>query len=141
MKFLFFMFLCALQIPGFALLSRQITISDALLTVEIADREESRKLGLMFRAQLPEGYGMLFIEDQPKILSFWMKNTYIPLSIGFFDKNRQLLNIEDMPPCREGEALKSFKSSSLAVYALEVPLGWFTKQNIKPGMKFSFRDP
>jgi Uncharacterized conserved protein len=141
MKFLFFFFLCTLQMSCFALLSRQIALGNSLLTVEIADHEESRKLGLMFRAQLPEGYGMLFIEDKPKILSFWMKNTYIPLSIGFFDKDYQLLNIEDMPPCQEGKILKSFKSSSPAVYALEVPQGWFAKQNIKPGMKFSFRDP
>ncbi len=141
MKFLPFLFFLTFQHPVSALISRQVAVEDLILTVEIADQEASRRQGLMFRTELPEGCGMLFVHPEPKILSFWMKNTYIPLSIGFFDEECKLINIEDMPPCREGSPLVCFTSAAPAVYALEVPQGWFAKQKIKPGAKFSFRDP
>ena len=138
MKFLFFL---VLPIFSFALPVRQIALGEALLKVEIAAEKKSQDRGLMFRTELPEGRGMLFIYQKPERLSFWMKNTYIPLSIGFFDAEGTLLNIEDMAPYQEGEPLRLFKSKALAVYALEVPQGWFARQNIRPGAKFSFRDP
>ena len=94
----------------------------------------------MFRSHLPEGKGMLFVFEKADILSFWMKNTLIPLSIAFFDENQELLNIEDMVPVQKGKLLSSFKSKAPARYALEVPQGWFKKHKIVPGMKFSFLD-
>ncbi len=141
MKFLLPLFLWTFQFSLLGLPSREVALEEEILIVEIADKEETRKQGLMFRTQLPEGHGMLFIHPKPQILSFWMKNTYIPLSIGFFDEECRLINIENMPPCQEGIFLKNFTSSSPAVYALEVPQGWFAKKNIRPGAKFSFRDP
>ena len=141
MKFFCFVLLNLFQ-SAFALLpSRDIALADITLTVEIANTEESRHLGLMFRRELGEGQGMLFIHETPQVLSYWMKNTYIPLSIAFFDCNHTLINIEDMPSCKEESCLKNFQSKTPALYALEVPRGWFKKHNIKPGMKFSFRDP
>lgn len=141
MKFFCFVLLSLLQSAIALLPSRELTIADLDLTVEIADTEESRKRGLMFRKELAEGKGMLFIHETPQILSYWMKNTYVALSIAFFDSNHTLLNIEDMPSCKENSSLKSFRSKAPALYALEVPRGWFKKHNINPGMKFSFRDP
>ena len=76
----------------------RIRINNAELKVELAETHEKREQGLMNRAILPEDSGMLFIFENPQILSFWMKNTTIPLSIGFFDENRCLINIEDMNP-------------------------------------------
>ncbi|MDP1607734.1 MAG: DUF192 domain-containing protein [Chlamydiales bacterium] len=141
MKFFCFVLLSLLQSAIALLPSCELTIAGIALTVEIADKEESRKQGLMFRRELAEGKGMLFIHETPQVLSYWMKNTYVPLSIAFFDSDRTLLNIEDMPSCKEDSSLKSFRSKTPALYALEVPRGWFEKHNIKPGMKFSFRDP
>lgn len=119
----------------------QIHLGEACLDVEIANTEASRRQGLMFRKELPDGKGMLFIHDGSQTLSYWMKNTSIPLSIAFFDENSILLNIEEMPPYKDDASLQSFKSIAPARYALEVPQGWFERHNIRPGMKFSFREP
>lgn len=111
------------------------------LKVEIADNPISRKQGLMGRKALPQGEGMLFIFEQPGILSFWMKNTLIPLSIGFFDASKRLIQMMDMcPGIGKEEDLPIYLSRSLASYALEVPLGWFEEHNICIGMKFTFLD-
>lgn len=119
----------------------QIAIGDKTLEVEIADTEQARTCGLMNRETLEEGKGMLFIFDRPAPLSFWMKNTTIPLSIGYFDENRKLLNTADMKPSTKGQVdFPVYPSAGPARYALEVPQGWFNKNNIEKGMKFSFLD-
>lgn len=138
MKFLLLFIFNLWALLGF---SESLQLGGQRLEVELADSAEARKKGLMYRERLADGTGMLFVFEEPDILSFWMKNTLIPLSIAFFDEDRTLLNIEDMVPVQKGEKLTSFKSASLARYALEVPLGWFRKHKIVPGMKFSLLDP
>ena len=123
-----------------SLFGHLVEIGGLQVEVEIADTEEAWLKGLMFRKHLPEGSGMLFVYPKPSILSFWMKNTLIPLSIAFFDEEKKLLNIEDMPILKKGETPRTFVSISPAKYALEAPLGWFAKHKIKPGMKFSLLD-
>jgi hypothetical protein len=113
----------------------RIRINDTELAIEVAATEEQRMQGLMGRSTLSEGTGMLFIFERPQILSFWMKNTIIPLSIGFFDKNHCLINIEDMDPPKNGE-LRLYKSKKPALYALEVPQGWFERHQIHFPMRF-----
>ena len=110
------------------------------LVIEIAKTEEQRAHGLMYRKFLPENYGMLFIFDREQPLSFWMKNTYLPLSIGFFDKNKVLIEMQDMTPVKEGSDQKpsSYYSRKPAQYALEVNQGWFKKNKIKIGEKLHF---
>ena len=88
----------------------------------------------MFRKELAMGTGMLFIYPEEKTLSFWMKNTLIPLSIGFFNKDGLLVDMQDMQPASMAEKnIQIYKSNGLAKYALEVPLGWFKKTKIKIG--------
>ncbi|MDR2576062.1 MAG: DUF192 domain-containing protein [Treponema sp.] len=99
------------------------------ITVELARTDEERALGLMFRKNLPDGQGMLFVFDRDQQLSFWMKNTIIPLSIAFIASDGHILEIKDMRP----NDINSVKSSRSVRYALEVPQGWFSRVNVKPG--------
>jgi uncharacterized membrane protein (UPF0127 family) len=94
----------------------------------------------MFRKSLPENEGMLFINDKEKPLRFWMKNTFIPLSIAYLDKDRKILNIEDMRPSTSimQESVAISESVKPAQYALEMNQGWFKKNKIIPGHKFEF---
>ena len=101
----------------------------AVVKVEIAAEPEERNQGLMYRQKLPDGEGMLFIFDYDQILSFWMKNTYIPLSIAFITFDGRIIDILDMYP----HDLNSVMSSRSARYALEVPQGWFLRAGVRLG--------
>jgi len=125
---------------GFLFGDMQIQLGKQILTVEIADTEESRSKGLMGRKNLEEGRGMLFVYKEPEILNFWMKNTLIPLSIGFFDEKKTLIGTADMNPPR-GNSFPTTQSPKPSLYALEVPQGWFSRNKIHSGAKFSFLDP
>lgn len=110
-----------------------IHIQQKPLSVEIADTEEKRRQGLMGRDALLDGHGMLFVFDRSKILSFWMKDTKIPLSIGFFDEKQRLIKTIDMDPPQNNE-FTYYWSEKPARYALEVPKGWFQRHHIEPPM-------
>ena len=98
---------------------------------EIASTFEERKNGFMFRQEIPDGTGMLFIFEEEQILDFWMKNTPHPLSIAYIDKNGRIRDILDMTPF----CLADVSSSAKVLYALEVPQGWYEKVNVKVGDK------
>jgi len=118
---------------------RQLRIGGKIITVEIADTPSKQARGLMFRKSLPKDHGMLFVFESERELSFWMKNTLIPLSIGFFDKERKLLEVQEMSPAIAGELYpRTYKSSKPAMYALEMEKGWFSRNGIKEGATFSF---
>jgi uncharacterized membrane protein (UPF0127 family) len=99
------------------------------MTVEVARTNTERAQGLMHRKSLDEGRGMLFVFDRDQILSFWMKNTSIPLSIAFIARDGRILEIRDMRPLDES----SVRSGRSARYALEAPRGWFSRAGIAPG--------
>jgi len=101
----------------------------AVVKAEIARTHDERQQGLMFRQNLPDGEGMLFIFESDQILSFWMKNTYIPLSIAYISSAGRIIDIKDMFPHDES----SVTSSRSVRYALEVPQGWFDKNGVKEG--------
>jgi uncharacterized membrane protein (UPF0127 family) len=98
---------------------------------ELARTPEERSRGLMFRKRLADGEGMLFIFERDEALSFWMKNTVIPLSIAFISADGRIVEIRDMRPNDQS----SVRSSRSVRYALEVPQGWFNRVNVKPGDK------
>jgi len=116
-----------------------LKIGGKTLSVELAQSAKQRAQGLMHRKQLPDGEGMLFIFTRETPQSFWMKNTLIPLSIGYFDKTKKLVRILKMEPeskiVRDSE-LKRYESEVPVLFALEVPLGWFEKNKIKLGSTF-----
>ena len=124
----------AIRSTGIALLllsacSSQPTVTlhgpgDKTLTyrVEIADDNESRMRGLMEREHLDDDAGMLFIFDEEEKLSFWMKNTRIPLDILFFDSDGKFVSGQSMQPCTE-DPCPTYASEDKARYALEVNVG------------------
>lgn len=102
------------------------------IDVEIADTEKNRQKGLMYRMSLPDNSGMLFVFEKDRRLSFWMKNTYIPLDIAFIDSHGVITDILQMQPL---DTSVFYNSSTEVRYALEVNQWWFQKHGIKPGSK------
>jgi uncharacterized membrane protein (UPF0127 family) len=110
-----------------------LTIGEAKLVAEVASTPQQRATGLMHRFSLQPDHGMLFVFESPQPLGFWMKNTFIPLSIAYIDASGRILNIEDMAPQDE----RSHLSKGPALYALEMRQGWFVQKGIVPGMKIA----
>ena len=106
-----------------------IKVGDAPLRVETASDEESIKKGLMFRNELETDAGILFIFPEPTQISFWMKNTNIPLSIAYVSENNEILNIEDMTP----HDTNGVHSQGKAKCAIEANRGWFKSNGVVPG--------
>lgn len=121
---------------GFSLEKKQIEVRGIKIWVEVAESDAARAQGLMYRKSLGQDEGMLFIFPEEEILSFWMKNTFIPLSIGYFTKEGVLIDVKDMEPF--GEKLgdpPTYRSSRPAKFALEMNKGWFQKNKVGLGSK------
>ena len=112
---------------------REITIEGekgrVVIKAEIALTTAQHAQGLMHRKELKDNNGMLFIFERDDILSFWMKNTLIPLSIAYITSDGRILEIHDMTPGN----LNPVRSSRSVRYALEVPQGWFDRAGLGPG--------
>lgn len=116
-----------------------LRIGGHLLYVEVASTRLERARGLMYRSYLPEDRGMIFVYPRERVLSFWMKNVRIPLSVAFLDRKGVILSIQQMAV----EAPEAFSSSSPtyrtyvsprpAKYAIETNGGWFRKRGIRVG--------
>jgi len=107
-----------------------LQIDNATLSAEIAVTHPQQERGLMFRRHLDDNSGMLFVFDRERQVGFWMKNTYIPLSIAFVDRDGRILQIEDMEPLNE--RLIQSRSKEVA-YAVEVNQKWFALNQVKEG--------
>ena len=105
------------------------------LTVELALTPAQHQQGLMHRTNLNDGEGMLFIFDRDQILSFWMKDTLIPLSIAYIASDGRIVEIHNLEP----RDLNPVRSSRSVRYALEVPQNWFTRAGIRPGDRLDIR--
>ena len=112
----------------------EIKINDKTIKVEVASTQKKRMLGLMFRDKLDKDHGMLFIYPEKQTLSFWMKNTKIPLSIAFIKSNGEITQIESMSPY----TLTSHVSKDEVNYALEMEEGWFRTNGFEVGSKVNF---
>ncbi len=102
------------------------------VNVEIADTDEEQRTGLMNRESLGEYEGMLFIFEDSRERTFWMKNTLIPLDIIFISEDFEIINIERAEPC-EKDPCTLYKSNGNAMYVLEVNEGFSEKSNINVG--------
>lgn len=120
--------------------SKVAQLGKKTITVEIAESEKQLEQGLMFRKKLAANAGMLFIfpDEQPR--SFWMKNTLIDLSIGYFDKQKKLIDFQEMTATSTvmQQNLPFYPSKGPAMYALEMNKGWFKKNKIEIGTILKF---
>lgn len=117
---------------------KEAKLAHKKISVYIADESKEHEQGLMKIKELPMDTGMLFIFSSEEPRTFWMKNTEIPLAIGFFDKNKKLLQILEMTP--ESPLRKEpilYSSNKPAQYVLEMNKGWFEKNKIKVGSTLS----
>lgn len=105
---------------------------------EVADDDRERSAGLMFREALGDNSGMLFVMPSTGPVSFWMKNTLVPLSIAFIGPDGTVLEIHDMEPKSERITRSTFPR---VAYALEMPKGWFSKNNVWPGERITGLPP
>jgi uncharacterized membrane protein (UPF0127 family) len=103
------------------------------IDAQVAQTTEQRMTGLMFRKEMPQHEGMLFVFEQPSQQCFWMKNTLLPLSAAFIDEDGTLVNVAEMKP----QTLDSHCSAKPVRYVLEMNQGWFSKRGIKPGTKLT----
>ena len=107
----------------------RLKVGNRVLKTTVAYTDGARKMGLMHRDSLEQDEGMLFVFPLAKKLSFWMKNTRIPLSIAFINDDGKVLQIDDMRPFD----LSSVPSRFVVRYALEVDKGWYKKAGLKVG--------
>jgi uncharacterized membrane protein (UPF0127 family) len=117
----------------------QMTLPDGKpLQVEIARTPMERTRGLMFRTDLPEDHGMLFIFDRPGKNQFWMKNTLIPLDILWMDDRKRVVHIEyQVPPCKL-DPCPVYGPSVESHYVLEVKAGVVHKRGLRVGIPLQF---
>ena len=102
------------------------------LDVEIADTPQARSVGLMGRRHLAPNAGMAFLFDRPTTNRFWMKNTFIPLSIAFWDEAGRIVSIVEMAPCRK-EPCPLYSAGASYIGAVEANRGFFKTHGVKVG--------
>ena len=111
----------------------RLAVGNAVATVDVAADSETRATGLSGRHSLESGRGMLFLFPEETTAQFWMKGTYVPLSIAFVTSDGQIAEIQDMAP----ETLDKHGPERPYLMALEMPAGWFAEKGVRPGDKVS----
>jgi MYXO-CTERM domain-containing protein len=109
---------------------------DATVEVEIAERDEHRQRGLMYRTKLAENAGMLFLFEDERDLAFWMRNTCLPLDMLFIAKDGVIVGIEENVPTLNDDNYRPGECQ--ARYVLEVNAGWSRRHGVKAGHKVIF---
>ncbi|MCE3272464.1 MAG: hypothetical protein K0S57_2861 [Ramlibacter sp.] len=111
----------------------KLTAGMHAIDAQVAATHQQRMTGLMFRKEMPQNEGMLFVFEAPGQQCFWMKNTLLPLSIAFVADDGTIANIAEMKP----QSLDSHCSAQPVRYVLEMNTGWFARKGIKPGAKLA----
>jgi len=131
-----FLILALSAIPAYAaglpLKIAQVCVKALCVQAEIADTDQARSQGLMYRDSLADTEGMLFVFPSPDRYAFWMKNMRISIDIIWIDKDKRVVDIKSrVPPC--GDACESMAPSNDALYVLELRSGFTDDHNIKIG--------
>jgi hypothetical protein len=103
------------------------------IDTQVALTPEQHQIGLMYRAEMPQNEGMIFVFPAPSQQCFWMKNTILPLTAAFIADDGTIVNLEDMKP----QTTDSHCSLKPVRYVLEMNQGWFAKKGIKAGSKMN----
>lgn len=122
--------------------SPEVELKGQRFSVEIADDDDERARGLMFRESMADDHGMLFIFDFAEPQSFWMQNTLIPLDIMYFDEEGRFVSAHyRVPTCkRGGNGCPSYPSAGNARYVLELNAGVGAALDLKPGDRMRLPD-
>lgn len=103
------------------------------MDVQLALTPDQRQIGLMYRAEMPQHEGMLFVFEQAAPQCFWMKNTPLPLTAAFVADDGTIVNLADMQP----QTTDSHCSAKPVRFVLEMNQGWFARKSIKAGYKLA----
>lgn len=103
------------------------------IDAQVAASGNQRQIGLMFRREMAQHEGMLFVFEQPAVQCFWMKNTPLPLSAAFVQDDGTIVNIADMQPLSES----SHCSREPVRYVLEMHQGWFAQKGLRAGARLT----
>jgi len=103
------------------------------IDAQMAVSPREREIGLMFRKEMPQPEGMLFVFEEPGVQCFWMKNTILPLTAAFIADDGTIVNLADMKP----QTTDSHCSSKPVRFVLEMNQGWFAKKGFKAGLKLT----
>lgn len=116
---------------------QRITLTAGIhqMDIQVALTPEQHQIGLMYRSEMPQGEGMLFVFQAHGKQCFWMKNTLLPLTAAFIADDGSIVNLEDMKP----QTTDSHCSLKPVRYVLEMNQGWFAKKGLKPGFKLAGR--
>ncbi len=106
-----------------------IKVGGQVVQMQVAILPAEEQQGLMYRKTMGPDEGMIFLYDRPQQMSFWMRNTEIPLDIGFFDPDGKLKEVYPMYPHDE----RPMQSLGVRQFALEMNQGWYRQHGLKPG--------
>jgi len=119
--------------PQMDLQRTMLTTGMYQITAQVALSPQQREIGLMFRKEMPQQEGMIFIFEEPSQQCFWMKNTLLPLTAAFVADDGTIVNLVDMKP----QTTDSHCSTKPVRFVLEMNQGWFAKKGIKAGARLS----
>lgn len=111
----------------------QLSAGMHLIDAQVAQTPGQRQTGLMFRDDMPQKEGMLFVFEQPGVQCFWMKNTRLPLTAAFVADDGTIVNLANMKP----QTTDPHCSVKPVRYVLEMNQGWFSKRGVKAGFRLA----
>lgn len=113
-----------------------IKVGDVIVQAQIAALPEELQRGLMFRQSMGRDEGMIFVFTSAQRMGFWMRNTTLPLDIGYFDSDGVLKEIYPMHPLDE----RTVSSRSRDIqFCLEMNQGWFKDRGVRPGVRLDLK--
>jgi uncharacterized membrane protein (UPF0127 family) len=108
------------------------------VSAELAQRDEDRQRGLMYRERIKRNEGMLFVFKREGFYDFWMKNVSFPIDILWLDGERRILHIQaQAPPCDQGDC-PSYSSPQPALFVLELKAGEAERRGLKLNDRLDF---
>ena len=107
----------------------ELTVGTTAVVAEVADSDQERQMGLMYRESLGQNEGMLFVYPDSGERYFWMKNTTIALSIAYINEEGEIVRIKDLTPLSEQRVSSEYPVK----YALEMSQGWFKRNGVRMG--------